>query len=218
MVSVIPPRYNPAMVSAPGRKPATYADVLAAPAHVVAEVLDGELVLSPRPAPRHALAATALGGLLHGAFHAGRGGPGGWLILIEPELHLGGDVVVPDVAGWRRARMPRLPAEAYFSTAPDWACEVMSPATRKIDRRRKLPMYARHGVGHAWLVDPLERSLEVMSLLRERWLLAGLASDDERVRAEPFDALELELALLWEPAAPAEPGADAPPAAPPTAP
>jgi Uma2 family endonuclease len=111
------------------RKPATYADVLAAPDHVVAEILDGELHLSPRPAPRHAAASSGLGGALHGPFDRGRGGPGGWRILDEPELHLGADVVVPDLAGWRRTRLPRLPDEAYFTLAPDWICEVVSPST-----------------------------------------------------------------------------------------
>jgi Uma2 family endonuclease len=192
----------------PPRRPrATYADVLAAPPHLVAEVLDGELYLSPRPAPRHVLASSALGGLLQPPFQFGRGGAGGWLILDEPELHLHDDIVVPDLAGGRIERMPRLPSEAFFTVAPDWVCEVMSPSTRRIDRRRKLPIYARNGVGHIWLIDPLEQSLEVMNLLREHWMLAGLASDDERVRAEPFEALEVELALLWDhvPPSPAEP-------------
>ncbi len=207
MVSVIPRRYNPGMV---GRPRATYADVLAAPEHMVAEVLDGELFLSPRPAPRHALASSQLGSLIGPPFALGRGGPGGWLILDEPELHLHGDIVVPDLAGWRVERMPRLPAEAYFTTAPDWVCEVLSPSTRRVDRRRKLPIYARNGVGHTWIVDPLERSLEVMSLHREHWLLVTIAGEDEHVRAEPFDAIELELALLWDHGAAAEPAPTAP--------
>jgi Uma2 family endonuclease len=181
-----------------GRKQATYADVLAAPAHVVAELVNGELFLSPRPAPRHALASIRLATCLDGPFGIGRGGPGGWLILAEPELHLIDDVLVPDLAGWRVERMPRLPAEAYFKVVPDWVCEVISPSTKRLDRVRKLPLYAKHGTAHAWYVDPEERSLETYSLFRERWQLGPFASDGERVRCEPFDAIELELGLLWE--------------------
>lgn len=195
MVNVIPPRYNPGMTQ---RRPkATYADVLAAPEHMVAEVLDGELFLFPRPAPRHAMAHTSLGGWMYMTFGRGRGEPGGWLILNEPELHMHDDIMVPDIAGWRVERMPRLPAEAYFTTPPDWVCEVLSPSTRRVDRIRKLPIYAKNGIPHAWLVDPIERSLEMLKLYREHWLLLGVASDDERVRAEPFDAVELDLAVLW---------------------
>ena len=207
MASVIPPRYNPGMSA--GRKQATYADVLAAPEHVVAEVVDGELFLSPRPAPRHALASSRLGSLLDAPFGLGRGGPGGWLILDEPELHLIDDIMVPDLAGWRIERMPRLPSEAYFSVAPDWICEVLSPSTKRLDRMKKFPRYGKHGVAHAWFVDPDERSLETYSLFRERWQLGDLAGDDERLRVAPFDAIELELGLLWEPTPPA--AADPPP-------
>lgn len=179
------------------RKPATYADVLAAPDHVVAEIIDGDLHLSPRPAPRHAAASTGVGGALHGPFDRGRGGPGGWLVLFEPELHLDADVIVPDLAGWRRTRLPRLPDEAYFTLAPDWICEVVSPSTAAIDRVKKLSIYAREAVQHAWLVDPIARTLEVLRLDGERWSIVLTASNADVVRAEPFDALELDLMWLW---------------------
>ena len=201
MVSVVPPRYNPGMIS--GRKKATYADVLAAPEHMVAEVLDGELFLFPRPSMQHGLAATSLAGALHNPFRLGRGGPGGWLIVIEPELHLHDDIVVPDVAGWRVERMARMPVEPYTTVAPDWVCEVMSPSTRRIDRLRKRPLYAKHGVAHLWMIDPIDRSFESFHLYRERWQVGVDAGDDDRVRAEPFESFELELGLLWETAAPA---------------
>ena len=136
-------------------KRATYDDVLNAPENMVAEILDGELILSPRPAPRHAVASSALVGLLHPAFDRGRGGPGGWWILGEPELHFGEQVLVPDLAGWRRERMAALPDEAFFSLAPDWVCEVLSPSTERIDRSRKLGTYAGAKVAHAWLVNPV---------------------------------------------------------------
>jgi len=179
------------------RKPATYADVLAAPDHVVAEIIDGDLHLSPRPAPRHAAASTGVGGALHGPFDRGRGGPGGWLVLFEPELHLGADVIVPDLAGWRRTRLPRLPDEAYFTLAPDWICEVISPSTAAIDRVKKLSIYAREAVQHAWLVDPIARTLEVLRLDGGRWAIIMTAAAADVVRAEPFDAIELDLTWLW---------------------
>jgi Uma2 family endonuclease len=186
-----------------GRKKATYADVLAAPEHMVAEVVDGELFLSPRPAPRHALATTRLTSLLDPPFGIGRGGPGGWLILVEPELHLIDDILVPDIAGWRSERMPRLPKEAHVATAPDWVCEVMSPGTRRLDRSRKRPLYAKHGVGHLWMIDPGERMLEPFTLFREKWQVGDVAGDNDCVRVAPFDAIELELGLLWDIPAPA---------------
>ncbi|HSN98013.1 MAG TPA: Uma2 family endonuclease [Candidatus Nanopelagicales bacterium] len=181
---------------------ATYADLEAVPPHLVAELIRGTLHTFPRPAPAHAQASSALGVELGGPFDRGRGGPGGWRILDEPELHLGDDVVVPDLAGWRRERMPRLPAESFFTLAPDWICEVLSPGTAAHDRAEKMPLYAAAGVSHAWLVDPVARTVEVYVLLgegaRRGWLLLGVHRDSARVRAEPFDAIEIDLAGLWE--------------------
>jgi len=179
------------------RRRATYADLAALPEHVVGEIVGGELVASPRPALRHAGAASVLGMDIGGPFHRGRGGPGGWLILDEPELQLGADVPVPDLAGWRRERLSALPDAASTNIAPDWACEVLSPATARLDRVRKVPIYAREGVGHVWLVDPIAETLEVLALVSGRYQLAGTYGGDALVRAEPFDAIELELAALW---------------------
>lgn len=181
----------------PARRRATYEDLLAIPEHLVAEILDGVLVTQPRPASRHTLAASSLGGELHGPFHRGKGVPGGWIILDEPELHLHGDVLVPDLAGWRRERMPELPDAAAFELAPDWVCEVPSPSTAATDRAEKMPIYARKGVRHIWLVDPIVQTLEAYRLERERWSLLGTWRDDATVRVEPFEALGLELAGLW---------------------
>jgi Uma2 family endonuclease len=178
-------------------KAATYEDVLAAPPHKIAEIVDGELILSPRPTSRHAVAASTLGEELGPPFKRGRGGPGGWLIVYEPELHLGSHVLVPDLAGWRRERMPLLPDAPFITMAPDWICEVLSPGSARLDRKQKMPIYGREGVRNAWLVDPQERTLEVFRLIDGRWSLLATFSDDERVRAEPFDAIELDLALLW---------------------
>ena len=178
-------------------KRATYEDVLNAPENKVAEILDGELVLTPRPAPRHAVAQSALLGELHNPFNSGRGGPGGWWILVEPELHLGGDVLVPDLAGWRRERMPTIGDEAHFALAPDWVCEVLSPSTQKNDRSRKLRIYAEAQVAHAWLLDPIERTLEVLRLKEEVWTIVGVCVDSDVVRIHPFEAIQLELGRLW---------------------
>ncbi len=185
------------MAADPAKRPAGYEDVLAAPEHRVAEVLAGQLHTSPRPAAPHAAAASVLGEELGPPFKRGRGGPGGWLLLDEPELHLGQDVVVPDLAGWRRERLPLLPNDAYFTLSPDWVCEVLSPSTRRIDRVLKLPIYAREGVAFVWLVESLDRTLEVYALKDGHYSLLGTHSEDERIRAVPFDAIELELGLLW---------------------
>jgi Uma2 family endonuclease len=178
-------------------KPATYEDVLNAPENKVAEILDGELVLSPRPGPRHGVAQSRLLRRLGGPFDEGEGGPGGWWILVEPELHLGDYVLVPDIGGWRRERMPTIPDAPFFSLAPDWVCEVLSPSTERIDRGKKLRIYAEAGVAHAWLVNPVERTLEVLRLRDRAWTIVAVFTGSEAVRAEPFDAIELALGALW---------------------
>jgi Uma2 family endonuclease len=177
---------------------ATYEDVLAAPPNMVAEVIDGILHLQPRPGKPHARAASLLGTKLGGPFDLGEGGPGGWLILFEPELHLGADILVPDLAGWRRERLPALTDDVpYFTMAPDWVCEILSRGTAKIDRTQKLSIYARESVSHVWLIDPILRTLEVLRLTGREWTIVNAYKDDARVRAEPFDARELELGILW---------------------
>jgi Uma2 family endonuclease len=180
------------------RKPrATYADVLAAPEHVVAEIIGGELVVSPRPRGPHASVTSALGTELGPPFSRGRGGPGGWIILDEPELHLGDDILVPDLGGWRRERMSHVDDVAYFTLAPDWVCEVLSMSTEKRDRADKLAIYAAAGVRHAWLLHPGRRTLEALRLHDGKWLTLAVLKDDQRARVEPFDAIELDLAVLW---------------------
>lgn len=179
-------------------KVATYADLSELPAHVVGELLDGEVFVSPRPASQHASAASILGGELVTGFGKRKSrGPGGWVILHEPELHLGADVLVPDIAGWRRERMPELPLVAAFTLAPDWVCEVLSPSTARTDRVRKMPIYAREGVTHVWLVEPTLRLLEVYRRQGEHWLLVATHGGDTVVRAEPFEAAELDLSEWW---------------------
>ncbi len=184
-------------MSQPARRKATYQDVLDAPEHLVAEVLAGDLYTHPRPAGPHAEAASVLGMDVGSAFHRGRGGPGGWIILDEPELHLGQDIIVPDLGGWRREKMSAVPGALYITVAPDWACEVLSPGTALIDRRLKMRIFARERVRHVWLVDPLVRSVEVYRLEGDNYAALGTFGEDEVVRLEPFEAIELELRALW---------------------
>ncbi len=184
----------------PAKKEASYADVLNAPPNKVAEIIHGELVLSPRPAGPHSVAASALGEELGPPFKRGRGGPGGWILLDEPELHLGRDVLVPDLAGWRRETMPAVANEPYFTIRPDWVCEVLSPSTERYDRAAKMALYAAAGVAHAWLVNPMLRTLEILRLSSatpEQWRAIGVHHDEAKVRAEPFADLELDLSILW---------------------
>jgi Uma2 family endonuclease len=182
------------MTAKPLKKGASYDDLCEVPEHYVAEMFDGDLYASPRPALPHARATSVLNVKLGDPFDSR---PGGWLILIAPELHFGHDVLVPDLAGWRRERLPSLPAAAFMTLAPDWVCEVVSPATEAIDRGRKLRIYARESVPHAWLVDPLRRTLEVLALEAGRLVPLAEHAGDGNVRAQPFDAIELELKALW---------------------
>ena len=181
----------------PAHRLARYDDILDLPEHLVGEIISGELVTHPRPSPRHSRASSRLGGRLMGPFDEGTDGPGGWLIFDEPELHLGPHVLVPDIAGWRRERLPRLPDTAWFELAPDWVCEVLSPSTARVDRVQKLPVYADAGVGHVWLVDPVLRTLEAFENQQGRWLLLGAFKNDDAVAVAPFDAVALELGALW---------------------
>jgi len=187
------------------KKPATYEDLRRVPDHLIAEILDGELYASPRPAPRHAYAATVLTSETVGPFMLGRGGPGGWWILFEPELHLQADVLVPDLAGWRRDRLAAIPDAAAVTLAPGWVCEIVSPSTEGLDRGKKRAIYAREGISHLWLINPVTETLEVLALERARWTLVATHVGAVIVRAEPFEAVDLDLSLLWSSGPAAEP-------------
>ena len=178
-------------------EPATYQDVLDAPPHKVAEIIDGTLQMNPRPAPRHARASTGLGARISPTYDYGDGGPGGWWIIFEPELHLGEDILVPDLAGWRRERMPDYPETAYFSLAPDWVCEVLSPSTRAMDQGRKRDIYSREGVVYLWFVDPDVRTLEAFELRDRQWVLLKTLTENDPVSLPPFDAISFSLGDLW---------------------
>lgn len=181
------------------RPESVYEELERLPSNVVGEMIDGELYVSPRPRTVHGRAAFRLGTrLMPFDEEPGHEGPGGWLLLPEPELHLGGDVLVPDLAGWRRERMPEMPDVVGVELAPDWLCEVLSPSTEKLDRARKMAVYAREGVKHLWLADPRPQTLEVYRLEGSRWLLLSTHAGNATVRAEPFEAIAINLAALWE--------------------
>ncbi|MYA35586.1 MAG: Uma2 family endonuclease [Gammaproteobacteria bacterium] len=178
---------------------ANYQDVLDAPENLVAEIVDGVLHTHPRPAPLHAYAYATLGVRLGNLFGrgGGNGAVGGWLILLEPELHLGKDILVPDVAGWRRERMPAPPDTAYFTVAPDWVCEILSPSTRALDQGAKRDSYAREGIAHLWFVDPEAQTLEVFELREGHWTLLETATGEAEVSPPPFSGAPFNLGDLW---------------------
>ncbi len=181
------------------RKVATYDDVLNAPEHLIAEVVDGELRVQPRPATRHARASSRLGSDLTGPFDRGRGGPGGWLIVDEPELHLGDQpqILVPDIAGWRREHMAEVIDGAFLEVAPDWVCKVLSPSTAAFDRGRKADIYLEVGVQHLWFVDADVPQIEAFEGVGGRWVRLGAYRDAE-ARIAPFDAVALDVPSLVE--------------------
>ena len=183
------------------KKRASYADLVALPENVLGQLIDGELFALPRPGSDHTEASTELLLLLGAPFRRGLGGPGGWRLLAEPELHLDEDVLVPDLAGWREERFPRR-SGPFYSVVPDWLCEVLSPSTTLLDRNRKLPRYARAGVDYVWLVDPAAQTLEAFRRERDGWRLLATFCGQAKVRAEPFAAFEFPLGLLWPDAGP----------------
>lgn len=184
------------MADAAGRR-ATLADLDKMAEGTKAHLVDGVLVTPPRPSVPHQEAETALGEVLRPPFHRGRGGPGGWVILVEPEIRIGGNSLAPDLAGWRRERMATTPRTPHITIGPDWVCEVLSSSTAAFDRGPKLDTYAAWSVGHAWLVDPEAFALEAYRLERGRWMRLGTWSGEAKVRVEPFQDFELHLALLW---------------------
>lgn len=176
-------------------KPATYEDLWDLPDNMIGQIINGELIVQPRPAPRHAIAASYLNGKLFNSF--GHDGRDEWIILFEPELHLRGDIFVPDLAGWKKSRMPQLPETAYFELVPDWICEILSPSTARLDRTVKMRCYAQAEVEYLWLIDPNNRILEAYQRQHQQWLLLASFSENEYVSVAPFAAISFDLSVLW---------------------
>lgn len=187
------------MTAPASSSPTLYEQLEALPETVVGEIINGRLITHPRPAGPHAIAESSLGDELIGPYQKGKGGPGGWWIIIEPEVHFVRDevVVVPDLAGWHRERMPKPPQGHRFEVVPDWACEILSPSTEKADRAEKMPLYVDYGVGYLWLVNPLEKTLESFELVEGRWTLVGIFKDEDKVKIAPFQEITIALSDLW---------------------
>ncbi|MHC1728152.1 MAG: Uma2 family endonuclease [Syntrophobacteraceae bacterium] len=182
----------------PAKEKATYNDLYGIPENMTGEIINGELIVTPRPSRRHALASSYLGAEVIPPYCHGRGGgPGGWVILDEPEIKFGENILVPDLAGWRRVRFPATEEENWIAVSPDWVCEVLSPGTARLDRVQKMRIYGGCEVGYAWLIDPLLRTLEVLRLESGRWFLLDAFSESDKVRAEPFQEIEIDLDNLW---------------------
>lgn len=181
------------------KKKITYDDLFDIPENTTGEIVDGELFVTPRPSRKHTYAASALDKRIGASYQfAEGGGPGGWVIIVEPEIKLGENILVPDLAGWKSGRFPFEEDTNWISVAPDWLCEVLSPRTASLDKTWKMPVYARHGVAWVWIIDPAMKTLDVYRLEPGGWwrLLASYGQND-RVRAEPFDQIELNLDDLW---------------------
>lgn len=187
---------HPMATLARSRRPATVRDLDDLPEDVVGQIVDGELIVHPRPDHPHVLAATNLTWALVGPFSQGLNGPGGWIILAEPRILFAEQLLIPDLAGWRRDRFVA-PRKGPYTLSPDWVCEILSPSTAGFDRGTKLPLFRQAGVEHAWIVDPVGRTLEVLRRHEESWLIAATYQNQDKVRAEPFAAVEIDLSLLW---------------------
>ena len=183
--------------SAPKR--VTYQDLLDLPENVIGEIIEGQLITSPRPSGTHVAVSSSLGDDLVGPFQKGRGGPGGWWILDEPEIKFEFEInhCVPDLAGWRKDRMPKVPDGHIFDVVPDWICEIVSPSSKRRDRVEKFNLYARYEVGFYWIIDPEIKSLEAFRLEQGHWVSLGVFADAIKVKLQPFDAVEIDLSQLW---------------------
>ena len=188
----------------PSRKPPTLADLDALPPGIVGEIIEGVLYTMTKPRMRHQRTGTGIGGDLRGPFDLGRGGPGGWWIVAEPGIELPNDTkeISPDVAGWRRERMPEMPGDEPIRIVPDWVCEILSKTTRRHDQLVKMPYYAKVGVTYAWVVDLDARVLTAYRLEGGAWRVIGAYSDETEARIEPFDVVPLHVADWWPPSAP----------------
>ena len=181
----------------PARKRASYEDLYAIPENMVGEIIDGELIATPRPSRKHGYTASIVGSEIGPPYNMGRGGPGGWIIIGEPEIALGDNILVPDLAGWKKERFPATEDHNWISVCPDWICEIVSPGSIRIDRVIKMGLYSQHRVPHFWVIDPTNKTLEVLGNEAGRWVILGTYAEDDKVRAEPFPAIEIDLRSLW---------------------
>jgi Uma2 family endonuclease len=181
------------------QKRATYEDLLKIPENLTGEIINGELIATPRPSRRHVHAASALGIKVAPSYQFEEGGgPGGWIIYYEPEVHFSTEVIiVPDLAGWRKERLTTPAEEHRFIICPDWICEIHSPHTAQRDRIIKMRLFAQYQVPHVWLVDPALKTLEVFRLESGKWFRLDAFSENDKVRAEPFPEIEIDLSVLW---------------------
>ncbi|MDR3569792.1 MAG: Uma2 family endonuclease [Syntrophobacteraceae bacterium] len=181
----------------PAKELATYKDLYSIPEDTIGEIIGGELIATPRPAPRHSHVVTILSEELGPPYRRGRSGPGGWIFLYETEIRLGEDTVVPDLAGWRKERFPPQFEHNWIPVSPDWLCEVLSPGSFRSDKVKKMPLYARHGVGYIWLIDPVAMAMDAFRLESGRWSLLGSFTENDKVRVEPFQEIEIDLGDFW---------------------
>ena len=192
------PEPGRAAMSDPAQNVATYEDLFNIPENMIGEIVDGELIVTPRPSRKHVICATALGATVTPPYQFGQGGgPGGWIFAIEPEIGLGDHIMVPDLAGWKRERFPVEEDHNWISAAPDWVCEILSPSTFRTEKIKKIAIYARHGIGHVWLIDPVAMTMDVFGLESGKWVLLGSFADNDKVRIEPFQEIEINLGDLW---------------------
>lgn len=181
----------------PARKRATYNDLYSIPENMIGEIINGDLIVSPRPSRKHGYTASIIGNELGPPYNMGRGGPGGWIIIGEPEISFSDNILVPDLAGWRKERFPESEDHNWISVSPDWVCEIVSQRSVRIDRVKKMGIYAQHRVGYYWIVDPTTKTLETLKNEAGRWLILGTYAEDDKVRAEPFQGVEIDLNSLW---------------------
>ncbi len=180
----------------PIKKQACYEDLCRLPENMIGEIIEGELYATPRPSFRHSNVAAGLAEIRI-SYQYKRGGPGGWMILIEPEIQLGKSILVPDLAGWQKERLPCPPETNWTPVVPDWICEILSPGSIRIDRIKKMNIYSRHAVPNVWIIDPIAETLEVFRLENGRWSLVLTAAGNDAVRAEPFHEIQIDLKNLW---------------------
>lgn len=184
-------------MAGPAKKTATYDDLYNLPDNVIGQIIDGELIATRWQSRQHALTSTVLSAKLGAPYDLGEGGPGGWIILHSLEVKLGDNILVPDLAGWLYKRFPIEEETNWVSVCPDWVCEIISPETVRIDKTKKMPVYARHGVGYFRLIDPTNKTLDVYKLESGKWMVLETYAENDKFRAEPFEEVEIDLGSLW---------------------